>query len=254
MQSRLLYAVIHLIDQPLTHTLEQVNKAFANDADGILLISAVGNMSGQELLDIYHFVRQHFPNEIIGLNFMINIKEAAQLVPADCQVLWTDDGIGVINDEEDLLIAKYILSERNYQGRLFAGFYFKGNNYKLPEEDPLIVCQQGELVCSLCDVPTTSGPATAVEVSQDNLLKLRQAIPIDKPLAIASGVNIDNVHRLLPYINYFIIGTGIEEDEGDPAVCAFYREAGLFVAPKIGFIDHEKVAALATVIHSYIPS
>ena len=71
------------------------------------------------------------------------------------------------------------------------------------------------------------------------------------PIALASGVDDNNVEMFLPYVDYFVVGSGIEEDATDPVVKEFYRSAGLGRAVSIGHFDAHRIAQLAEKIHAY---
>lgn len=73
----------------------------------------------------------------------------------------------------------------------------------------------------------------------------------DMPIALASGVDDKNIESFLPYGDYFMVGSGIEQDATDPSVMEFYRSAGLGRAVSIGNFDAHRITQLAEKIHSY---
>ena len=80
-----------------------------------------------------------------------------------------------------------------------------------------------------CHVVTTSGPGIEREAKLEKIKTMKAAIT--KPLAMASGVNIDNVRSYLPYIDCFLVATGISKDDESDT------------------LDPEKVKQLAEIIH-----
>ena len=60
-------------------------------------------------------------------------------------------------------------------------------------------------------IPTTSGIGTGVAADLDKIIKMKEMIG-DSPLAIASGITPENVNSYLPYIDYFLVATGISKD------------------------------------------
>ena len=82
------------------------------------------------------------------------------------------------------------------------------------------------------DIPTTSGPGTGIEADLEKVRILAAAARArGGKLALASGVTTANVGRYLPYVDAFLVGTGIES--------AF------------GLVDPKKVADLSAEIEAY---
>ena len=71
------------------------------------------------------------------------------------------------------------------------------------------------------------------------------------PIALASGVDESNIESFLPYGDYFVVGSGIEQDATDPAVREFYLSAGMGRAVSVGHFDPGRIARLAEKIHAY---
>jgi predicted TIM-barrel enzyme len=46
----------------------------------------------------------------------------------------------------------------------------------------------------------------------EKIRTIREAIPSDKPLAIASGITPENVRDFLPYIDYVLVATGVSKN------------------------------------------
>ena len=68
-----------------------------------------------------------------------------------------------------------------------------------------------------------------------NKIQLMKDALGDFPLGIASGITLQNVEHYLPFVNAFLVSTGICMNDGKGE--DFYR------------FDPEKVKALADVIH-----
>lgn len=81
--------------------------------------------------------------------------------------------------------------------------------------------------------------------------RLHSALRGRARLANASGVTSDNVASLLPHVDIFLVGTGIEEDvaPGSPEA-EFYRSAGIPSA-RVGWVDAARVQALADLVHAW---
>ena len=84
----------------------------------------------------------------------------------------------------------------------------------------------------LCDVVTTSGPATGVPPSEEKIRVMGAAARRrGGSLAVASGVTAENIFLFLPHAESFLVGTGVERAAGD--------------------VDPERVRRLASTITSY---
>lgn len=74
---------------------------------------------------------------------------------------------------------------------LFGGFAFKG------QPAPVDFEQEAKQVAEVYDVLTTSGPATGVACPADKVRRVRTAIGPGVPLAVASGVSVENAPALV---------------------------------------------------------
>ena len=68
---------------------------------------------------------------------------------------------------------------------------------------------------------------------------------------VASGVDASNVQAVLPYIDIYLVATGIERVSVDDATINFFEEAKMAVPVDVGHLDAKKVRELADAIHSY---
>ena len=246
-----LYAVLHLVtDSGITierRTLKQATIAFSNGANGVFLIPAEGGMKPDIVVSCYNVVRKHFPKDFIGINFMLPPSKAIKYLPMDADAIWTDYGIGVKDNSKEVAEMTSQLRNNGWEGEVFGGFYFKGNNSKIPSASTLKV--ETKKMEEISDVLTTSGASTGVAIETDVIEKISKFAT--KSVCIASGVSVENVTEVLPYADRFIVGTGIEEDSGDPNVIEFYKEAGLPTAVEVGSLSPEKVAKLSEKISQF---
>jgi predicted TIM-barrel enzyme len=72
------------------------------------------------------------------------------------------------------------------------------------------------------DVVCTSGPGTGKAADVSKVVAMREAVGTAGAIALASGVTAENVSIYLPYVDAFLVGTGIEARFGvlDPAKLA----------------------------------
>jgi predicted TIM-barrel enzyme len=60
------------------------------------------------------------------------------------------------------------------------------------------------------DVVTTSGDGTGIAADIKKVSDMKSYIK-DTPLGIASGITIENVDQYLPYVDAFLVATGISK-------------------------------------------
>lgn len=87
---------------------------------------------------------------------------------------------------------------------MFGGVAFK---YQPKDENLKETCR---LAQKFVDVITTSGDATGKPPTLQKIQELHSYVGT-VPLAIASGIDIDNVKQFLPYVKYFLVSTGISD-------------------------------------------
>ncbi len=94
---------------------------------------------------------------------------------------------------------------------LFGGVAFKYIRPIVPPEHFGEVARLA-LDCGV-DVITTSGPATGEPPAVNKVQAMRHAIG-DHALAVASGIRPENVSAFLPFVDAFLVATGIEASFG----------------------------------------
>jgi hypothetical protein len=260
-QSNKIFAVIHLINESNIsieqRTIDQVTIAFDNNIDGVFLIPAEGGMSLDIIISCYQAVRNKYADKFIGINFMAPIDHIIKIMPHTIDGLWTDHGIGVKSDIEKIIKLRSFLDTIKWEGLLFAGFFFKGNNSKIPSNE--LLSESARTLVKYADVLTTSGECTGVSIDIKTLSIISNAsydVQNDRKndskisICVASGVTYDNILSMTKYSNYFMVGTGIEEDAGDPDIIKFYKEAGLPSAVNIGYLDGKKIRKIVDAVKS----
>lgn len=283
--------VVHLVDPQKDDKVHadlaalavaQSRVAFANGADGVFLIPAVGGLAPEVVHDVYARVRAVVgPDAFIGINWMSNdaaTKEAGP--PPGANALWTDSGVDLRGEHRDAKTISTAIETAVAASRpwfWFAGFLFKGKSRTFedfsdkdeasPEERLRLVARAVSQLTKLTPAssgpagsgpPTgrivlcTSGPGTGspFELDRAKIYRkvVKEAVGADVAIAVASGVTADNVEELLPYVDIFMVATGVEAEPEDPVIIAFYKEAGIPCA-KLGYLDPARVRALAEKIH-----
>ena len=217
MSKKLFLPVVHVTSDE--QALNQAKIAFDNGADGIFLIDH--KRKYPKLIKSYTVVREQYKDKWIGLNFLdLKSIDAVEHVPFAANALWIDDGGWYRVD--DTLQAEVIKSHAELNGNhtscykpwsLFSGFEFK---YQ-PKAANLSIASQW--ANNFTDTPVTIGDGTGIAADIEKIKTIREQIG-NQGLAIASGVTVENVNDYLPYIDYFMVATGISKsfNEFDPTL------------------------------------
>ena len=214
--------VIHVLD--MEQMLKNLEIAKSNGGDGVFLINH-GSMSAKELVGVHAKAVETYPDFWIGINCLdLRSHEVFEKVPGTVDGIWVDDG-GVYDDNVDY--AKEIAESRarsSFEGKYFGGVAFKGGPFVKD------AAKAAKVATEFIDMVTTSGVGTGIAAPIDKIASMKEAIG-DKSLAIASGIDIRNVEEYLPYVDHFLVATGISR--------TFYE------------LDPVKVKNLAEAIHGY---
>lgn len=195
-----------------------IDIAFDAGADGVFLINHA--ISDDLLLQIASDVRED--GRWIGVNCLgLSPEEVLADHHYSGEGVWTDSALPADYYDEDYILAMKQLVH-SYYGLLFGGVAFK---YQPQPKDIAEQCRQA---LRFVNVITTSGPATGKAPDLDKIKTMREIIG-DHDLAIASGIDVENVEAFLPYVDCFLVASSIGKSFTD--------------------LDPTKVKALADKIH-----
>jgi len=208
---RVLLPVIHAITE--AQVRQSADVAHENGADGVFVINQ-GGMSAVEVVG----VALKLPGWC-GVN-LLGVARASVPHRKDLAIdgIWRDDA-GVTTDEAESLAALHDF-ETILRRAAWPGLYFGGVAFKYREAVP--PNRYGDVaryaVAGGVDVVTTSGAATGSPPGVDKVRRMREAIG-DHALAVASGIQPENVESFLPYVDAYLVASGIESSFGtfDPA-------------------------------------
>ena len=206
--------VIHV--EGLQQALRNVVVAVEAGAPGVFLIAH--ELDWAQLFAIYRRVRRDFPDLWVGLNLLLKAKVSLRIMGTlgatelgDVAGLWVDnariDEVHLAGGQPEALRA---LAERGS----WAGLYFGGVAFKYQREVSLLEAA-ARAAEPYMDVVTTSGPGTGEEATVDKLRRMRAGLSEEGILAVASGVTIDNVSGILPYVDCMLVATGISKTFSD---------------------------------------
>lgn len=221
---RVLFPVVHCVDSAQVQRAVEV--AMGNGADGVFLINQGGFVRSEVVRAAKSALASGAP--FVGVNLLgLRADDALDTIgTTSIPGLWCDDA-KVWLDHYDGPARAVAANARLLDRRFFGGVALK---YR--REIP--VARLGEIarmaVEAGVEIITTSGPATGSPPTVGKVAAMRAAIG-DHALAIASGITPENVGAFLPYVDAFLVATGIEDS--------------------FGVFDPGKVRALADQIHGY---
>lgn len=158
-------------------------------------------------------VKEKYPSLWVGVNFL-GVENRAALALArkhGADGIWCDNAHLCVKGEETE--AYYLWQSILNEGSIlyFGGVEFKYQKQPKTEDLPWVY----EQACKYVDVITTSGEGTGKEIDLDKLKRIRETIGEDQLLAVASGVNKDNIKEISQYANYFMVASSITEPNSE---------------------------------------
>lgn len=208
--------VIHVLDAP--QALSNMSIAFGEGATGIFLINH--DFQKEDLLPILETARKEFPEAWIGVNFLAVTGLDAFPVLGDLErqgvsidAYWADNArIDETRAETDQPEADAIDAARAASN--WRGLYFGGTAFKVQRAVPAeFFGVAARIAARHMDVVTTSGLKTGMAPDLSKIRTFRSALN-DRALALASGVTPDNAGEYAPFVDAFLVATGINH-EGD---------------------------------------
>ncbi len=137
----------------------------------------------------------------------LDAKEAASIMPNTIDAIWTDNA----HIDEEKEIQPYAEQVKAiFKKRLPSTLYFGGVAFKYQKHVENLEEAVKKSSC-LMDVICTSGKGTGHAVNIDKIKRMSGIAP----LAIASGITPENVYDYLPYVDYFLVATGISDNFAD---------------------------------------
>jgi predicted TIM-barrel enzyme len=216
--ARVLLPVVH----PVTweQALESVRTAEEVGVKGVFLINQ--GLPTDKVLELVLAVRQELPSLWVGVNLLgLKAPQALETALDGCDGrldgLWNDDA-GIDESAAAQPEAEAFLEARRRRG--WTGLYFGGVAFKYRREvPPALFGQAAATAAPYMDVICTSGPGTGQAAEVAKPAAMRAALAPGVALALASGVTEDNVETYLPYVDAYLVGTGLEAELGvlDPA-------------------------------------
>ncbi len=218
-----LLPVIHC--QTWNQTRENIRRANEAGADGAFLINH--KIPHQFLSILAERAVKEFPGFPIGLNYLdLDPILALAAMPDGITALWTDEPYLTEKPGFPQGQAQMFLDYR--EARMSSVCYYGSVafKYKPPVVDLRLMTM---IAAKYMEVVTTSGDATGVAAPISKVRAMKEVLG-NKSLALASGVDSENVRDYLPYVDDFLVATGISYD--------FFN------------LNQDKVKELADIIHA----
>ena len=211
--SPVLLPVVHPISRDAA--LEALHIAHACGVRGVFLIDQ--GMHERDVLQLIREVRDRWPSLWIGLNLLSRSPTKMLTTTFNRGILidgiWSDNA----DIDERKVDAPHIAAERFLTVRKAApwsGLYFGGVAFKYQREvAPEDLGAAASAAAPYVDVLCTSGPGTGHAADVEKVRALRAGLG-DHAMALASGITPENVQSYLPYVQAFLVGTGIEQRLG----------------------------------------
>ena len=214
--SPVLLPVVHPIGRD--EALTAIRVASSLGVKGVFLIDQ--GMHEREVLQLVREVRDLYPSLWIGMNLLSRTPADALMTAIDAcgfiDGIWSDNA-GIDERGSEHPRAEAFVAAR--RAASWSGLYFGGVAFKYQRE--IASAELGRAATAAVpymDVICTSGPGTGYAADVEKVRALRAGIG-DHALALASGVTPQNVRSYMPYVQAFLVGTGIEQQLGvfDPA-------------------------------------
>lgn len=211
---RVLLPVIHPISREAA--LESIRVVRGAGCRGIFLIDQ--GMREDDVLRLVYDVRVLDSALWVGVNLLrrrpaVALHNALSACYQRIDGIWSDDaGIDERRPQETAAAEEFNGSRKaffDWPGLYFGGVAFKYQREVLHQDLP----HAAALAVQHMDVVCTSGPGTGQPIAIEKLIALRSGLG-DTALALASGVTTENVQSFLPYVQAFLVGTGIEKSLG----------------------------------------
>jgi len=159
-------------------------------------------------------LRKKFPHAVLGVNFLgpdenlYTYKETFALANKHkLQIAWTDfSGVDQINEAKDVHLHD-IESLKPENVFYVSGIHMKYSTLKNSDKP---IEKSAQQAIGWVDGIVITGPKTAMAIDPDLAVRARKVIG-DYPLGAASGVSAENVHTILPQIDFVLVNTSIAD-------------------------------------------
>lgn len=205
---RVVLPVVHPVG--LAEALASVEVAHTAGVKGVFVINQ--GMNDGDTLALVREIWRRYPALWVGVNLLGRSPADALGDALDAcgriDGIWSDNALVDERTTEQPAAGEFVAARR---ARGWTGLYFGGVAFKYQRDvAPDTLGHATVLATSYMDVACTSGPGTGKAAQLDKLIAMRKAVGPEGAIALASGVTAENVSTYLPYVDAFLVGTGIE--------------------------------------------
>jgi predicted TIM-barrel enzyme len=214
--SHVLLPVIHPISRDAA--IEASRVAHTCGVKGVFLIDQ--GMHERNVLQLAREVRDRWPSLWIGLNLLTRTPaDALSSALKTCGFvdgIWSDNaGIDERGSDHPRAHPRAQCFVDTQRATSWNGLYFGGVAFKYQREVASAdLARAAALATPYMDVLCTSGPGTGHAADVEKVRDLRVGLGNRHAMALASGITPENVQIYMPYVQAFLVGTGIEESLG----------------------------------------
>lgn len=221
-----IFPVVHIGggEKGLSQAVTQSELAFEHDADGVYLIRhAAGEIAVAELFRAYAALRQAMPTEsYVGLNILQarSPREAMETTAREVVDMvapsgfWVDD---ITRHGHDADMLAHVRETPCLDGmRTLGGVAFKYTDSYT--EDPAEAAAQAYMYSNFTDVLVTSGSGTGWSADPQKTRAMKRQLATGEGgeglLALASGVDIDNIADFQGSVDEVLVASSVETEKG----------------------------------------
>lgn len=206
--------VIHV--QSEAQAVRNIQLVISEGAQGVFLINH--DFPYTELVPIILNVRERFPYLWLGVNFLgvggdVAFKILGGLIQThSCHIdaYWADNAY---IDERTPTVQEKADKIQKIRGESgWDGLYFGGTAFKCQRQVPLEYVQKAASIATrYMDIILTSGSGTGISANLQKIINMQKGCD-GKTLGLASGVTPENALTYVPYVDCFLVATGISID------------------------------------------
>lgn len=179
--------VIHMLN--INQVMTNINTVLKCGLNKVFIINH--SVSDDDLINAALYAKARFPELWVGVNRLSKTQKQALAQDIEVDALWCDQTIS----QEDY-------QNKNFKGQVFGGLAFKYQPQPKDIESASLEATQST------DVATTSGAGTGQEANLKKILDIRSYLK-EHPMAIASGVNKNNIKDYAGVVDYLLVASSI---------------------------------------------
>lgn len=209
---KLFMPVIHIKSKDLKLIMKNVDICTRNPIKAIWFFPN-SSLTKKDLIHIFKEIKRKYPTLWIGCKFLDSYNEKKFFSTSDNKFI-----NGVLIENPYLSIDKF-KSDKLYKDWInsgFEGFYFGLLPFNSSEQS--VNLSSIHNIINKLDILTISNDSEEENPSLEKFKEIRNYIPEGNStynkIAVSSDISIDSINKYIPYVNYFIISSSIEDSFG----------------------------------------